>query len=415
MPIPRAAAALLLTLPLTGRAGVWSGTLETRLQFDNFFDEGNYAEQWLSLDYRDRQGKHSVHLLGNYGLNTAESWMKLHNAYIDQQLPGQQLVLRAGRFDRWDAAGAYTLDGLQLQWHQDRNLWTFYTGAPRRQELYFIPGSEDGVNRPEADFLAGAFLSRPLAQGHWGLGLRYYGAGATAWKLDGQYSSQWQPPVPLSPVKLEASLVLDLDSPSLESFDLQARLPLAKEDQLVLRGRRYDPPEKAVTFRDRYYSYYAHGWQTVIEAGYDASAPNHLGWSAYLRSIQREIGLDGTGADLTLHWQLADGSTLEGHAEWLQGGGEAAGGLFLGHQRTLNSRLLLNLDAALRRERHDRYGDRTIVAAEARLQWMWRRDLHLDARLELAHADDDAGGYDQIRTSLNLIYHLPALGMEDYR
>ena len=413
MPLSRAAAALLLTLPLASRAGVWSGTLESRVQFDDLFDDGNYAEQWLTLDHRDRQTQRTFHLLANYGLSTNESWMKLHSAYLEQPLPGRDLKLRAGRFDRWDSAGAYTLDGVQLDWERQTERWTFYTGAPRRQTLYFIPGSEEEVNEPQADFLAGAFLSRAQTQGRWGLGLRYYGAGATAWKLDGQYSRRW--PRGEEAIRLDAALTLALDDSTLESFDLQASMPLEAQAQLVLRSRRYDPPEKAVTFRDRYYGYYAHGWQTVIEAGYDASAPNHLGWSAYLRSIQRETGLDGTGADLTLHWRLADGSTLEGHAEWLQGGGEAAGGLFLGHQRTLNSRLLLNLDAALRRERHDRYGDRTIVAAEVRLQWMWRRDLHLDARLELAHADDEAGGYDQIRTSLNLIYHLPARGMEDYR
>ncbi len=33
-----------------------SGTLETRLQYDSYFERESYLEQWVDLDYRNRDG-----------------------------------------------------------------------------------------------------------------------------------------------------------------------------------------------------------------------------------------------------------------------------------------------------------------------------------------------------------------------
>ncbi len=299
-----------------------------------------------------------------------------------------------------------------------------YGGAPRRVELYYAPGREDeDADGPEGEYLAGVMLSRVLDEAsgtglrnaHWGLGLRRYIAGDHAWRLDGHFSGTWESSAETPPINFIAALVLDAASPELESFDLQVTMPLRQRGQLVLRGRRYEPPAKSLTFRDRYYSYFASGSQTLVEAGYEDALDAHTRYSGYLRFLQRKQGLDGTGAEFMLSRDLPGEQTIEGHAQWLQGEGEHSGGIFFVYGRPLNTRLLLDLNAALRHERNGLYGSRTILAGEARLQWMWNRDLHLDATVELAHSDSADESYRQARFGLRLVYSLPAIGMEDYR
>lgn len=125
--------------------------------------------------------------------------------------------------------------------------------------------------------------------------------------------------------------------------------------------------------------------------------------------------MEGAGLDLSLDWQLRQGGLLQGRADWLGGDDEHTGGLYLGYQRPLNSRLLLELNGALRDERSRLDGSRSVVAGEVRLDWMWTRDLHLSGMLELARSRGRLEDYDQLRFGLRLIYQLPARGAEDYR
>lgn len=279
------------------------------------------------------------------------------------------------------------------------------------------------MDKPASKYLAGMRMRRSLDTENlnWlensgiGLGLRYHWSGASAWKLDGSFTGNWLPAADLPPVELSAAMVLDTSAFGVESFDTQARMRLDDDQQLLFRARRYDPPDTPVTFADRYYSYYARGNQTVVEAGYQGRYSRNLSWGGNLRAIAREQGMDGAGGDLSLNWKLAYGATVEGRMEWLAGDGEHAGGLLLGYRRPLNSRLLLELNAAARNEYSRLDGSRTVIAGEVHLDWMWSRDLRLRSMLELAHSAGRWENYEQIRFGLRLVYQLPARGAEDYR
>ncbi|WP_456412250.1 hypothetical protein [Thiolapillus sp.] len=403
----------------------WSGSLETRFQSDSYFDSGNHVEQWLNLDYRSRDDSLTWGLLGNYGASRLESWMNLHRLYLGKDLFDNKLQAKVGRFEHIGTAGYSTLDGLDLRWRDAKGgQWEWFAGKPRRTELYFIPdGGNDGMDKPESKYMTGVRMSRPLDTAHldWldnssiGLGMRYHWSGVDTWKLDGSFSGNWLPVADLPPVELSAAMVLDTDGIGLESFDAQARMRLDDDSQLLLRGRRYDPPEAPVTFADRYYGYYARGSQTVVEGGYQGRYSQNLTWGANLRAIAREEGVDGAGADLSLNWKLPNGAAVEGRMEWLAGDGEHAGGLLAGYRRPLNSRLLLELNAAARNEYSRLDGSRTVIAGEVRLDWMWSRDLRLRSMLELARSSGRWEDYNQVRFGLRLVYQLPARGAEDYR
>ncbi|WP_456377538.1 hypothetical protein [Thiolapillus sp.] len=403
----------------------WSGSLETRFQSDSYFDSGNYAEQWLNLDYRTRDDSLTWGLLGNYGASRQESWMHLHRLYVGKDFFDNNLQAKLGRFEHIDTAGYSTLDGLDLRWRDEEGRqWEWFAGKPRRSELYFIPNSgNDGMDKPESKYMAGMRMSRSLKTENlgWledssiGLGVRYHWSGVNTWKLDGSFAGNWSPVADLPPLELSAAMVLGTDSFMMESFDVQARMRLDDDSQLLLRGRRYDPPDAPITFADRYYGYYARGSQTVVEAGYQGRYSRNLTWGGNLRAIARELGVDGAGADLSLNWKLAYGATVEGRMEWLAGDGEYAGGLLLGYRRPLNSRLLLELNAAARNEYSRLDGSRTVIAGEVRLDWMWSRDLRLRSMLELARSTGSWEDYNQIRFGLRLVYQLPARGAEDYR
>ena len=417
----RALLCVLLATPALPSLAALSGSLETRFQSDSYFDSGNYLEQWLTLDYRRRDNELTWGLLGNWGASGDESWMNLHRLYVARSFIENSLSARAGRFERIDAAGFYTLDGVDARWQADsKTRWNAFIGKPGRAELYVIPEQDEDVNRPDSKYLAGLNLSRALTledfdQARLTLGARVHFSGVDSLKLDGGFSGNWLPGGDRPPVALSASMVLDTRDGYIETFDAQASTRLDEARQVWLRGRRHDPPDTSATFEDRFYRYYARGWQTALEAGYRQQLDSRITWGGSLRGIARERGVDGAGLDLSLDWRLDGGAMLQGRADWLTGDGEYTGGLYLGYQRPLNSRLLLEMNGALRDEFSRLDGGRSVIAGEIRLDWMWTRDLRLRGTLELAHSRGSREDYDQLRLGLNLIYQLPARGAEDYR
>lgn len=419
-------ALLLVALPVLAgpvRAAL-SGSLETRFQSDSYFDPGNYVEQWLTLDYRTRDSDLSWGLLGNWGASGRESWMNLHRLYVEKSFLEDSLSARAGRFERIDATGFHTLDGAELTGDAgEGRRWSLYGGKPGRSELYVIPDRDEDRNRPDSRYLAGIGFSAPLdtrgldwlEQGRFSLGARYHFSGLDVFKLDGGFAADWRPSPELPRVEISADLVLDTREGFVESFDAQASTRPDQTRQLWLRARRYDPPERSATFQDRFYRYYARGWQTVLEAGYRQQWNERVHWGGSLRGIRRERGVEGAGLDLSLDWRLDQAALLQGRADWLGGDGEHAGGLFLGYQRPLNSRLLLEMNAAWRDEDSRLSGRGSVLAGELRLDWMWRRDLRLSGLLELARSRGGLDDYEQFRFGLRLVYQLPARGAEDYR
>ncbi len=415
-------ASLVTVTPLYA---VLSGSLETKFQSDSYFDSGNYVEQWLTLDSRSRDDDLTWGVLGSYDASGQESWTNLHRFYAEKNLFKNNLSAKAGRFERIDAAGFYTLDGAELHWQDARERrWNWFAGKPTRSEIYlFSNRGDDSVDQPDSKYLAGLSMSQPLNTGgmHWldlasfSLGTRYHWSGANALKLDGRFSARWLPMADFPPIELDSAMVLNTDNFSLESFDAQASIRIKSDAQLWLRGRRFDPPDESVTFEERYYRYYGRGWQTVLETGYQEQANQFVTWRGGLRSITREQGLDGIGMDFSVDWIFRDGAMLQSRVEWLESDEESAGGLFLGYQRPVSSRLLLQINAAVRKEHNRMDSGKSVIAGELKLDWMWTRDLHLSSMLELARSDDHWDEYNQVRFGLRLVYLLPVKGLENYR
>gem|GEM_PF-6724533 len=404
---------------------VLSGSLETKFQSDSYFDSGNYIEQWLTLDSRSRANNLSWGVFASYDDSGSESLVNLHRLYVEKSLFENNLSAKAGRFERIDAAGFYTLDGAELRWQgASKSRWNWFVGKPRRSEVYlFSSRGDDSVDQPDSKYLAGLNMSQPLNTdgtrwldlASFSLGTRYHWSGANALKLDSRFSANWLPMVDFPPVELDSAMVLNTDNFSFESFNAQANIRLEADAQLWLKGRRFDPPDDPVTFKDRYYRYYGKGWQTVLEAGYQKQANQFFSWRGGLRSITREQGLDGIGMDFLVDWSFRDGALLQSRIEWLESDAESAGGFFLGYQRPVNSRLLLQINAAVRKEHNRMDSGKSVIASELKLDWMWTRDLHLTSMLELARSDDRWDKYNQVRFGLRLIYLLPIKGSEDYR
>jgi hypothetical protein len=411
-------------IPESAVRAALNGSLETRFQSDSFFDPGNYVEQWLTLNYHSRDSSLDWNVSGNYGASSTESWMNIHRMFLQQDFLSGKLNARLGRFERIDAAGFYSLDGVDICWKDGADKqWNVFIGKPGRSGVYAFPNMDEDVNKPDSDYLMGWNVSRSLSteslswisDAAYSLGLRYHFSGVNAWKLDVGFSGNWQPRTESPPVDIQTAVTLSTEEQFIESFDAQASMPVGDHSQLWLRGRRYDPPDDVVTFQDRYYRYFSSGWQTTLEAGYSRKIDTHFTLATSVRGIARELGVEGVGMDVSLDWRLKNATLLQGRLEWLDGEGEHTGGVFLGYQRPLNTRLLFEVNGALRDEYSHLDGSRTVVAGEVRLDWMWTRDLHLSGVLELAHSRGVREDYDQLRFGLHLRYELPARGAEDYR
>ncbi len=121
---------LLAALGLLAAGPVWgavSGTLETRLQYDSYFERESYLEQWVDLDYRNRDGA-AAGLLAVAGSGRGAALTNLHRLFVSKRFAAAapELDLKLGRFERSDAAGLYTLDGLSLGWRRGAARWELF-------------------------------------------------------------------------------------------------------------------------------------------------------------------------------------------------------------------------------------------------------------------------------------------------
>jgi hypothetical protein len=136
-------------IPESAVRAALNGSLETRFQSDSFFDPGNYVEQWLTLNYHSRDSSLDWNVSGNYGASSTESWMNIHRMFLQQDFLSGKLNARLGRFERIDAAGFYSLDGVDICWKDGADKqWNVFIGKPGRSGVYAFPNmDEDVINR----------------------------------------------------------------------------------------------------------------------------------------------------------------------------------------------------------------------------------------------------------------------------
>jgi hypothetical protein len=415
----------------------WSGSLRTKAQVDNRYtrEPRTFGELWgqFLYDSFDSDLHGGLDFLVRTGTQPDGGTSgKLYQAFVDKGFADLGLRVKGGRFQRTDNLGFYLLDGANVEFSPKDSGWALeaYAGHPNRIDharsvdgefvggfegrTRFAPalgGADDWAtlesvdlrggyqyfrnrfNRVVRDFTAGSNAGQtgrvntgvllgdsgipgallglgPLLRNRTGSGdvHRLYFAGNAAGKLN-----LWQ----RSGYDFGLLGTFRPDQARFEDVLVTGQVDLT--EQLRFRGsyEYYRPREPFLTFREKFYSAYALGEQTLFRVRVHHSPLD--GFTYYFGGMgaTRE-GRDGYGGDAGASYFFTPNFKLAGEFDYLTLGPEDAKSFYTSAAYTVNSQLQFKVNTALRFEHKLLYGNNRAVGAEGELFYMIQNNIVLN-------------------------------------
>lgn len=422
---------LLLSAPLC-HAWNWQGQVRTKLQSDNRYTgkADIFGEVWGQLGFEDRGHnlRGAVDIMGHAGRLDYQQGYRLYQGFIDQGYAPLDSRIKVGRFERTDNLGFYLLDGGGLTWSPDGQNLTIETYAGR-------PSRIDHVRSVDGDFIAG-LDARTHYTPNWGerqwpgverIDLRggyqhfEYGAGksnqlytgatvlgqiegfdpalllgdarvahavpvtpgsrstpseaADRWQLAANAKGYWRS-ARYSGYEIGVLGTLRSDQGRLENALATASIDFGPKARMRNSYEYYRPREPFLTFRERFYSAYVLGEQTLIKSRLHYNPTER--WTGYVGGMKAtRQGDDGYGGDLGLTFRFTPNLALSGEFDYLGLGADEARSGYAALSHTVSSRLQLKFNSALRYEQKQFYGNNRATGFEGELRYMVQNDLVL--------------------------------------
>lgn len=339
-------------------AGV-EGRLTTTLQSDNRLNTNEtFVEEYGDLLFRGDGISSGVSLAGRVRDGDWEG--SVYQLYLEKELR-PSFTLKAGRFERADASGFYTVDGLSMKKQENSATLEVYGGRPMRIEDYRSTEADlvagmDGVYLMEGlDLRAGGqFFKYGDASGRLTWGIRKSGTPD-----DSGYGSYR--------VSASGSYVVDRDI--LETALLSAEKTVAKGGIATVSWAVYQPDSRLISFRERFYGTYATGREEAVGVGFIHSTAFVNG-----QQISRENGIKGYRIKAGIEGKEGG---VEGSYLYLDG--EKGLNLFAGREIAVYHNMLIVLEGGYQYLEKATTGINHGIGAEAEVRRMVKGGLYLSA------------------------------------
>ena len=345
------------------------GNFDSRVQVDNrYFDGRLTLEQRGEITLHDRSQQ--VRMGASFALRQRDERggeVRINRLFAGKRFPAAGVELTLGRTERSDSLGFYTLDGVILDWSGERLGFHFYAG---------IPGRIDDYRSIEGEALHGIELHfhpsgthRFLRQAR--LGWQHYrdetSSDRLSWGMAARTKRQ---------IAYLFTGVYAVQEARFEEISGQFRGEAGSKGTWQLSGQIWQPRRPWLTFRERFYSLYARGRQSVVRGDLHYRPRKRVVWSLSGRHVAREQGDTGGG--------LSAGAELRGDSGWrrefqftlLRLGDEVTGGAWFQFGKPVSSRSRVTLRTALQYQNKALYGVDRSAGAELDMEQMIRADLY---------------------------------------
>ncbi len=350
-----------------GWAGV-VGRFDSRVQVDNrYFDDELMLEQRGEITLNSRRRGTRMGLSFALRQRDEHGEVRLNRLFAEKRFPSSGTWLTVGRTERSDSLGFYTLDGVMLDWSLEQLGFHFYAG---------IPGRIDDYRSIEGESLHGVELRfRPADPNRFlrraRLGWQHYLDGTSSDRLSWGLTARTR-----NKVEYLFTGVYVLQEARLEEASGQVRGDMGSKTGWQLSGQIYQPRRPWLTFRERFYSLYALGRQSVVRGAFHYRPRDRVEWSLDGRYVAREQGDSGHG--------LSGGARFWGDSGWrrelrftlLRLGDDVTGGAWFRLGKPLGSRSRIGLSTALQYQDKALYGVDRSAGTELDLERMVRADLY---------------------------------------
>lgn len=374
------------------------GRLESTMRVDNRLNYGvAQFEEWGDFLYRDPSNGLTSGISLSARLSDGEWDSRIYQLYIEKDVESS-FTLKAGRFERADGSGYYTLDGGSLKKRAGRFSAEFYGGVPRRIEDYrsvegksligldtvFTNGA-DGKNTLEGRLGYQRFEDENAIQRvNWGLRgsslLAQYSLGFIA---GGSY---------LPESGMSENLMVEVNGAVEEKISVSVSY------------ESYEPEINRLSFRDRFYSLYASGKEEVLKGRLYYTPTEEISLYGEGRRIEHESDISGYGSTAGASFKKADGGTLEAEISHLYLDGERAVSLFASSTTNLSAFTVFRLGGGWQAQQKRTTGENQGLGLEAEVKTMLRGNLFASAyamRIWNSRMDDEYRGMMRLTYTFN--------------
>jgi len=379
-----------LLLPVVAHsAWNWSGSLKTKIQADNrykrYVDEADiFGELWGSFEAFDNKSLNVV--LDFVTRESLEAGLEgdIFQFYIEKDLKAFQSKVKAGRFQRADSLGFYSLDGASVQYQMPKKGLTVevYGGRPIRQE---------DMHSVSADWVYGAELNS-LQKVHWNnqflpvdlwavrFGFQQLHNEHSSTRLSlanvlgGQFKHQY-----LHAYELSFMTTVEVESGAFEEIFTGLLLDITKYSRVQINYARYEPKSFYPTFKEKFYTSYYAGKQDLLSLSFNQSiTPTldyHLAGKRAARNVNQDIGY---GFDMGIKSRHFSDWRLSTDFDMLEFGESSSYNLYFGSEYSLSSNALLNLNLAYSLDKSALYAENKAAGTELKLRYKIIKNLFMD-------------------------------------
>ena len=367
----------------------WSGTLKAKVQADNrytrYIDDAQvFGEIWGSFEAFDNTGwRGAIDFItrqsGEHGFEG-----DVYQAYVEKQFKEWDSTIKAGRFQRSDSLGFYSLDGASLLYQMPEHGLSLnvYGGRPTRQE---------DVRSVSGDWLYGIELMSnqqinwqnsimPIDTWLFRFGFQQFHDDHTSTRLNmgntitGQFQQSY-----LHAYELSFMATLETNTGVFEEVFTSLLLDVTEDSRIQASYALYEPRSPYPTFKEKFYSDYYHGRQDLFRLNFDQALTEtfsyHLGGKRAARKSEHDIGY---GAEVGVRSTYFRDWDLSADFDMLEFGESSTYNLYFGSEYSLSTKSLLNLNLAFSLDTSPLYGENKAAGTELKYRYKLYSDVFID-------------------------------------
>jgi hypothetical protein len=367
----------------------WSGVLKSKVQADNrytrYVDRPQVlGEVWGSFEAFDNDGwRTAIDFVAResskYGFQG-----DIYQSYAEKQIKEWHSTIKAGRFQRSDSLGFYSLDGASLLYELPEQGLSFsiYGGRPTRQE---------DVRSVSGDWLYGVDImsqqqlnwrNNILPIDIWLLrfGFQQFHDNHTSTRLtlantiSGEFKNDF-----LHAYELSFTSTLETESGVFEQVFMNFMLDITEGSRISINYSLYEPKGFFPTFKERFYSQYYQGRQDLLSLNFDQQLTDtfsyHVGGKRAARKSEHDIGY---GFDMGVKSNYFRDLVVTADFDMLEFGKSSTYNMYFSSQYSIGANSLLNLNLAYSWDTSPLYGKNRGAGTELKFRYKLYSDIFLD-------------------------------------
>ncbi len=382
-------ACLLMPVSNAYSAWNWSGALKTKIQTDNrytrYVDNAQvFGEVWGSFEAFNNEGwRASIDFVAREGSEYGFEG-GLYQLYAEKQIKEWDSTIKAGRFQRSDSLGFYSLDGASWSYELSEYGLSFnvYGGRPTRQE---------DVRSVSGDWLYGAeVMSNQQINWHnnilpidtWMLrfGFQQFHDEHTSTRLTlantiaGEFRHKF-----LHAYELSFMSTLETETGVFEEVFTSLMLDITEDSRVQFNYSLYEPKSFYPTFKEKFYSEYYQGRQDLLSLSFDQQVTDtlsyHIGGKRATRKSEHDSGY---GFDVGVKSSYFRDLVVTADFDMLEFGKSSSYNIYFSSQYSISANSLLNLNLAYSWDTSPLYGENRGAGTELKYRYKLYSDVFLD-------------------------------------